>query len=67
MNNLISAVFGRFEWLMTALLSAVLLPLVALLPLPLPLPVLFCVAVLLITCCGRFSFTAIKLQVQKLE
>lgn len=65
MNNLISAVFGRFEWLMTALLSAVLLPLVALLPLS--LPVLFCVAVLLITCCGRFSFTAIKLQVQKLE
>lgn len=65
MSNLISAVFGRFEWLMTALLSAVLLPLVALLPLP--LPVFFCVAVLLITCCGRFSFTAIKLQVQKLE
>lgn len=61
MSNLISAIFGRFEWLMTALFSALLLPFVALLPLP--LPVIFCVALLLITCCGRFSFTAIKLQV----
>lgn len=65
MSNLISVVFGRFEWLMTLLLSAVLLPLVSLLPLP--LIVLLCVAVLLMTCCGRFSFTAIILQVQKLE
>lgn len=65
MSDLISAVFGRFEWLMAALLSAVLLPFVALLPLP--LPVFLYVAVLLITCCGRFSFTSIKLQVQKLE
>lgn len=65
MENLISAVFGRFTWLMVALLGAVMLPSVALMPL-LP-PLLLCFAVLLLTCCGRFSFTAIKLRVQKLE
>lgn len=64
MENMICAVLGRFAWLMVMLLTAVLLPFVALLPLP--APVFLCVALLLLTCCGRFSFTAVKLQVQKL-
>ncbi|HWS43784.1 MAG TPA: hypothetical protein VN421_11965 [Pseudoflavonifractor sp.] len=65
MRDTISVIFGSFVWLMTVVLSAACLPSAA--PAPLFLPPLFCAAVLPTACCGRCSFTAVKLRVQKLE